>query len=65
MLVAEARNHAAALVGIQSDAFEIVIADAAVELRAVKVIVIKTIAFHSDCRHCRGVRMRHANNVRE
>src|SRR5260221_3245424 len=48
VLVAEAGQHAAALVGIESDAFEVVIADAAAELGAVEVIGIETAAFHGD-----------------
>ena len=64
VLVAEACQHPAAFLGIQSDAFKIVIADAAVELRSVEIIVIETAAFHGDRRNRRGVRVRHAGDVR-
>ena len=64
MFVAEARQHAAALLGVQCNAFKIVIADAAVELRAVEIIVVETAALHGDRRYRGGVRVRHAADIR-
>src|SRR3984885_16223293 len=64
MLVAEPRQPAAALLGVQSDAFEIMVADAAIELGTVEVVVIEAAPLHGDRGYGRRMRMSDAGHIR-